>query len=182
MPRGELQSIADGVTWVDKNLLEASSITSGILLSGGDFITPWVLALLAASSDVGESSRDTCTLALGRDPEEELSVVVLAGLRGMCGALKVRTLLEVVVGIGNGAPGGLLDCGRGGERDGLREELLSLCSFSMYNWCCCSISSLINWRKFFLDQLFLLDGISGSSSMWSTEASDADLFAVILWL
>lgn len=164
----ELRSMEEGITRDARKLLEASSITSGILRSGGEglFMTPWVWDLLAASSDVGESSRETCTLARGSDPEEELSVVVLAGFRGMWGALKVRTLLEVVVGIGNGVKGGLFELGvEGGEREELRELLLPLCSCSMYNWCCCSISSLIDWRKVSLDQLFLFDGASGSTSM-----------------
>lgn len=55
----ELQSMGDAETCEVKKLLDASSMTSGILLSGGDFMTPCVLALLAASSEVGESSRDT---------------------------------------------------------------------------------------------------------------------------
>lgn len=78
----------------------------------------------------------------------------------------MRILLEVVVGIGKGVVGGLIDCGLvGGEREELREAELSLCSFSMYNWCCCSISCLIDWRKVSFDQLFLWEGVSGSSSI-----------------
>lgn len=100
--------------------------------------------------------------------------MVLAVRCGVCDCEKVRTLLDVVKGIGSGVVGGLLllelRLGDGGVE--LPEEWLSLLSCSMYSCCCCFSSSAIDWRNR-SDQVRF--GGSGSVSMASTPSDAARL-------